>query len=96
MAYYAVIQHMLDQEKNSQTLSKHVCYLDKLAKEGKIFCRGPFKDGSGGLIVYAVDGYEEALELAENDPHIVGQSRSYELKEWEILESDLNKKNKNN
>lgn len=91
MAYYAAIQYMIDAKKNSQTLPDHIDYLDQLAEEGKIFSRGPFTDGSGGMIIYIADDYEEALELAGNDPHIIGKSRSFDLKEWGLLEKDIKK-----
>jgi uncharacterized protein len=85
MPYYAAILHMLDKEKNLQVRPRHIEYLDKLDEEGKIFARGPFLDDSGGLVVYIADSYEEALTLAENDPHVVLESRRLELKEWKVV-----------
>jgi uncharacterized protein len=85
MTYYAAILHMLDKEKNLEVRPRHIEYLDKLDQEGKIFARGPFSDDSGGLVVYKADSYEEALLLAENDPHVILGSRRLELKEWKIV-----------
>lgn len=85
MDYYAAILHMLDPEKNKDVLPRHIQYLDKLDEEGKIFARGPFGDGSGGLVVYIADSLEEATDLAENDPHVVEKVRRLELKEWKLL-----------
>jgi uncharacterized protein YciI len=85
MAYYAAFLHMLDAEKNAEVLSLHMDYLDKLDAAGKIFARGPFKDGSGGLVVYIAESFEEALEMASNDPHIKEKSRSLELKDWKLI-----------
>lgn len=82
MRYYAAILHMLDEKKNEEVRPEHIQYLDELDNKGKIFARGPFADGSGGLVVYKVDSYEEALALAKNDPHVVKGSRRLELKEW--------------
>ena len=84
MAYYAALLHMLDPKKNEEVLLRHIEYLDKLDQMGKIFARGPFGDSSGGLVVYQANSYEEALEMAENDPHILEKSRRLELKEWMI------------
>ncbi|MEH7120999.1 YciI family protein [Neobacillus vireti] len=85
MPYYAAILHMLDKEKNLQVRPRHIEYLDKLDQKGKIFARGPFSDDSGGLVVYIADSYEEARTLAENDPHVVCESRRLELKEWKVV-----------
>jgi len=85
MPYYAAILHMLDKEKNLQVRPRHIEYLDMLDQNGKIFARGPFSDDSGGLVVYIADSYEEALKLAENDPHVVCESRRLELKEWKVV-----------
>lgn len=85
MAYYAALLHMLDPEKNSEVLPRHIAYLENLDKQGKIYGRGPFADGSGGLVVYIADSFEEALSLAEKDPHIIEKVRRLELKEWKIV-----------
>lgn len=84
MAYYAAFLPMLDAEKNLEVRPNHIEYLDDLESQGKIFARGPFGDGSGGLVVYIADSYEEALSLAEKDPHVIHKSRGLELKEWII------------
>ncbi|MBZ5753405.1 YciI family protein [Metabacillus rhizolycopersici] len=84
MAYYAAILHMIDAEKNKEVRPRHIEYLDELDEKGKIFARGPFADGSGGLVVYIADTFEEALSLAENDPHVIHRVRRLELKEWTI------------
>ncbi|WP_257346736.1 YciI family protein [Pseudalkalibacillus decolorationis] len=85
MAYYAALLHMVDPEKNKETLPFHIEYLDALDNQGKIFARGPFLDGSGGLVVYIADTFEEARFLAEKDPHVFERSRRLELKEWRAI-----------
>ncbi|HZH61817.1 MAG TPA: YciI family protein [Metabacillus sp.] len=84
MAYFAAFLHMIDIEKNNKVRPLHINYLEELEKQGKIFARGPFSDESGGLVVYIADTFEEALTLAENDPHVVQNVRRLELKEWVI------------
>jgi uncharacterized protein YciI len=87
MPYYAAILHMLDPEKNKQVLPRHIEYLERLDQQGKIFGRGPFSDGSGGMVVYIADTLEEAQFMAENDPHVVEQVRRLELKEWRVWQA---------
>ena len=84
MAYFAAFLHMINIEKNNEVRPLHINYLEELDKQGKIFARGPFSDQSGGLVVYIADSFEEALTLAENDPHVVQKVRRLELKEWVI------------
>jgi uncharacterized protein YciI len=87
MPYYAAILHMLDPEKNKQVLPRHIEYLERLDQQGKIFGRGPFSDGSGGMVVYIADTLEEAQFMAKNDPHVVEQVRWLELKEWRVWQA---------
>lgn len=87
MTYYAALLHMIDPEKNKEILPHHIAYLDRLDEQGKIFARGPFTDGTGGLVVYIADSYEEALEMAEADPHVIENVRRLELKEWKPIVS---------
>ncbi|WNS78033.1 YciI family protein [Domibacillus sp. DTU_2020_1001157_1_SI_ALB_TIR_016] len=84
MAYYAALLHMMDPEKNQEVLPRHIEYLNHLDKEGKILARGPFGDGSGGLVIYQADSFEEAAVLAEKDPHVLEKVRRLELKEWKV------------
>ncbi len=88
MSYYAAFLHMIDPEKNKEVLPRHIEYLDKLDQEGKVFARGPFTDGSGGLVVYIANSFEEAAILAEKDPHVVEKVRRLELKEWRVWQSN--------
>jgi uncharacterized protein len=84
MAYFAAILHMLDPEKNQKYRQDHLDYLNQLAEQGKIFAKGPFADGSGGMVVYIADSYEEAKKMAENDPYVVNGVRRLDLREWKI------------
>lgn len=84
MPYYTALLHMLDAEKNKEVLPRHIAYLDQLDEQGKIFGRGPFADGSGGMVIYMADTWEEARQMAENDPHVAEGVRRLELKEWKL------------
>ncbi|PIC69864.1 hypothetical protein CSV77_11385 [Sporosarcina sp. P16b] len=89
MAYYTAFLHMIQPEKNAEVLPRHIEYLDRLDEQGKIFARGPFADQSGGLIIYRADSFEEALQLAEADPHVIEKVRRLELKKWNPIISEL-------
>lgn len=82
MILYAAILKTIDKKKDEEILDIHKAYLQKYIDNGKIFAKGPFTDHSGGLVIYKVDSYEEAKELAENDPAVLEKSRELTLKEW--------------
>lgn len=82
MKYFAAILNMLDPERNQKLRPAHLAYLEKLNEQGKIFAKGPFADGSGGMVIYMADSYEEAKQMAEQDPYVVEKVRSLDLREW--------------
>lgn len=82
MILYAAILETIDSKKDAEILEVHIAYLNRLIEEGKIYAKGPFTDHSGGLVIYNTSSYEEARELAENDPAILNNSRKLTLKEW--------------
>ena len=82
MILYAAILETIDSQKDSEILDIHKAYLQKYIDEGKIFAKGPFTDHSGGLVIYKAESYEEAKELAENDPAVLQKTRKLTLKEW--------------
>lgn len=79
---YAAILKMIDPVKDAEILEEHIAYLNKYIANGKIFAKGPFLDHSGGLVIFETENVEEAKELIDNDPVIINNTRSYELKEW--------------
>jgi uncharacterized protein len=79
MAYYAAILHMADAEKNLTFRPQHLAYLEEI-----VFAKGPFADGSGGMVIYIADSLEEARKLAEQDPYVKEGVRRLELHEWKM------------
>ncbi|MGZ9583535.1 YciI family protein [Paenibacillus marinisediminis] len=84
MAYFAAILNMKDVSKNLVFRQNHLDYLEKLREQGKVHLKGPFKDGSGGMVIYVADSFEEAKAIAENDPYVVEGVRDLDLREWGI------------
>jgi uncharacterized protein len=84
MAYYAAILHMADAEKNLTFRPHHLAYLEEMEQQGKVFAKGPFADGSGGMVIYMADSLEKARELAEQDPYVKEGVRRLELHEWKM------------
>ncbi|PTM59539.1 YciI family protein [Desmospora activa] len=84
MAHFAAILYMEKPELNQQFRPQHLDYLHTLEQAGKIFAKGPFTDGTGGLVIYIADSFAEAKELAEKDPYVLEGVRRLELHEWKI------------
>lgn len=84
MKYFAAFLKMLDSAKNETYRPQHMDFLVQNEKEGKIFARGRFTEGKGGLVIYIAESFEEAKKLAESDPLVKFGARSLELYEWEM------------
>lgn len=84
MAHFAAILYMEKPELNQEYRPHHLEYLAGLEKQGKIFAKGPFGDGSGGMVIYLANSLKEAREMAEGDPYVAKGVRRLELREWKI------------
>src|SRR5580693_7130266 len=75
-------------------LSAHLEYMIDLEKRGLVFASGPLTDGEGpptgqGLTVLRAKDAAEARALAEADPFFINGLRTFELKEWTVMEGTL-------
>ena len=81
-------------DKLQPYLSAHLEYMISLEKRGLVFASGPLADGEGpptgqGLTVLRAKDASEARALAEADPFFVNGLRTFELKEWTVMEGTL-------
>jgi uncharacterized protein YciI len=84
MGYYAAFLREQDPEKSKKYRDQHMAFLAKKGDEGKIFARGRFNDGTGGLVIYIANSLEEARKLAQEDPYISTGARTLDLHEWNM------------
>ncbi|WP_249870329.1 YciI family protein [Oceanobacillus saliphilus] len=82
MKYFAAFSPMLDEGKSQKYRPDHLDYLEKLGKEGKVFAKGRFADGTGGMVIYMAENYDEVEAIVKNDPYVVQGARGYEIHEW--------------
>jgi uncharacterized protein YciI len=93
--FYAVLsQPSPAPEKLKPLLPAHLEYMIGLEKRGLLFASGPLSDGAGppsgaGLSILRAGSAEEARTLAEADPFVANGLRTFELKEWTIMEGSL-------
>ena len=93
--FYAVLsQPSPTPEKLKPLLPAHLEYMIGLEKRGLLFASGPLSDGEGppsgaGLTILRAANAREAREIALADPFVANGLRSFELKEWTIMEGTL-------
>ena len=92
---YAVIsQPSPAPQKLKPLLPAHLEYMIELEKRGLLFASGPRSDGAGppngaGLTILRAASAAEARALAEADPFVAHGLRTFELKEWTLMEGSL-------
>jgi uncharacterized protein len=91
---YAVLSHPSPAPELKPLLPAHLEYMIGLEKRGLVFASGPLSDGAGppsgaGLTILRAANAQEARALAEADPFVTSGLRTFELKEWTIMEGSL-------
>jgi uncharacterized protein YciI len=92
--YVVLSKPLVAPEKLKSLLPAHLEYMIGLEKRGVIFASGPLADNAGppsghGLTVLRASSAQEARAIAEGDPFFVNKLRTFELKEWTIMEGTL-------
>jgi len=92
--YVVLSKPVVAPDKLQPFLSAHLEYMIGLEKRGHVFASGPLADGAGpptgsGLTVLRARDLNEARALAEGDPFFVNGLRTFELKEWTVMEGTL-------
>jgi uncharacterized protein YciI len=93
--FYAVLsQPSSAPERLRPLLPAHLEYMIGLEKRGLLFASGPLSDGAGpptgaGLTILRAASAEEARALAEADPFVANGVRTFDIKEWTIMEGSL-------
>jgi uncharacterized protein len=92
--YVVLSKPVVTPDKLQPFLSAHLEYMIGLERRGHVFASGPLADGAGpptgaGLTVLRAKDVNEARALAEADPFFVNRLRTFELKEWTIMEGTL-------
>lgn len=92
--YVVLSQPAVPPDKLKPFLLAHLEYMIGLEQRGHVFASGPLSDGAGppsgqGLTILRAKSAEEARSLAEGDPFFVNGLRTFELKEWTVMEGSL-------
>src|SRR3954451_17004464 len=81
-------------EEIAKHLPRHLEYMIGLEKRGVLFASGPLAEADGqvrgdGLTIVRAASAQAAREIAEADPFVVHVLRSFELREWTVMEGSL-------
>lgn len=92
--YVLISKPLASPERFKPFLAAHLDYMIGLERRGLVFASGPLSDGDGpptgqGLTILRATSAAEARAVAEADPFFVNKLRSFELKEWTVMEGSL-------
>jgi hypothetical protein len=77
-----------------QNLAKHLQFMIGLEKRGALFASGPFTPGDGaqigdGMTILRAVSLDEARVFANSDPFVIAGARTYEIREWTVMEGRI-------
>jgi len=81
-------------EQISALLPQHLEFMIGLEKKGVLFASGPLSDAEGkmrgdGLTIIRAANAADARRIAEQDPFVLNKLRTFELREWTVMEGSL-------
>ena len=81
-------------EQISALLPQHLEYMIGLEKKNVLFASGPLSDAEGktrgdGLTIIRAANAADARKIAEQDPFVINKLRTFELREWTVMEGSL-------
>jgi uncharacterized protein len=77
-----------------ENLEKHLQYMTGMEKRGALFASGPFTPRNGasigdGMSVFRAVSLDEAKVFANSDPFVLAGARTYDIREWTIMEGSI-------
>jgi uncharacterized protein len=81
-------------DKLAAVLPQHLEYMIGLEKKGVLFASGPLTAVHGapagdGLTILRAESAEQALAIASADPFVINKLRTFEVREWTVMEGSL-------
>ena len=81
-------------EQIGAVLPQHLEYMIGLEKKGALFASGPLGAVPGskagdGLTILRAESADEAREIASADPFVVNKLRTFEVREWTLMEGSF-------
>jgi len=87
---FVVIWKANDGVQLGPVLHDHLQFMIDLEKRGVLFASGPLSGKQGdGLSILRAAGMDEARAIAERDPFVVKGLRTFDLREWTVMEGSI-------
>ena len=92
--YVLISKPVVPPERLKALLTRHLDYMIDLEKRGLLFASGPLNEADApptghGLTILRVSDAAEARRIAEAEPFFAQGLRTFELKEWAVMEGTL-------
>jgi uncharacterized protein YciI len=80
-----------DAERLKENLPAHLEFMIDLEKQGILFASGPLDGGTrgDGLTIVRAGSLDEARQVAARDPFVVQGLRTFEVREWTVMEGSF-------
>jgi uncharacterized protein YciI len=86
MSYFVLEYRYADMDARARVRPDHLAYMRSLLQEGTVVLAGPVGDGSGAMVVLAVDSEEEARRVVRDDPYTAaGVGVDHVLRPWNVV-----------
>jgi uncharacterized protein len=78
-------------DRLKEHLPAHLEFMIDLEKSGVLFASGPLDGGArgDGLTIVRAASMEEARQVAARDPFVINGLRSFDVREWTVMEGSL-------
>ena len=81
-------------EQIGALLPQHLEFMIGLERQGILFASGPFTAAPGapagdGLTILRAESAEAASRIASGDPFVINKLRTFEVREWTVMEGSL-------
>jgi uncharacterized protein YciI len=92
--YVVLSKSLAGPESMKPYLASHLEYMIGLEKRDVVFASGPLADPAAsprgdGMTILRAASAEEARKIAEADPFFVNRLRTFELREWTLMEGSF-------
>ena len=92
--YVVLSKGAATQAQLGERLADHLDYMIGLEKQGVLFASGPLTAAPGqplgdGLTILRAASEDEARRIASADPFVINKLRSFEVREWTVMEGSF-------
>jgi uncharacterized protein YciI len=80
-----------DADRLKELLPSHLEFMVDLERRGVLFASGPLDGGTrgDGLTILRAASVDEARQIAARDPFVVNGLRTFDVREWTVMEGSV-------